>query len=448
MKKLFLLIALFAGIITANAQTATASLQTVQITKLDSIAARVQAMRNAFRASFFSTSGGYSTPDLLYSAGDGAPYLQLLRNGQVDDNYQPVLRRNGYNGNNNKSVFKDFQGYGVFNESPSDSSVFKDRYGKSWLRNIYYNSYDYVNARSVFKISDGSSVFAQISSRIQNVYDNTAYCASTANRLYSSGSSKTAAELLDSIFSAVNRVKNSEYGVGSTPQTYGYETWGEAQTNFESQVATSVGSLDTKITLGQNTKSASIPVTVASDQGALSTNATMTEPSTPTTVINSFSFSPASSASVISWVKPSAGTGYKINYIKISGTQTTGGYVVFKLLSLNTLPTGSGTTNSVAGINIGTGVSQDINTVYWCTSNPSGGAAVEGTASSMGQDVAAIPAPGTLTVKPGTIFDFRNLPYSTRPTVTTSGTRAIAVAMEGVTLTGGVLRIEVCYDKY
>jgi hypothetical protein len=235
---------------------------------------------------------------------------------------------------------------------------------------------------------------------------------------------------------------NGQSGVTPTAPDLGFGTWGEGIVQYLNNINSSFQADGSNAFVNiANTPTVDIAPTTT-----VNTNVNFNALSSETTIVSSASFAPASSASLIINIKPQTGTGIKINYIKITGTQTTAGNVVFKIHPITSQPTG-GSASGFYGVDLNTGSAVNIQDIKFYTANPTGGGAVLQTIACIGQEVVPIPAPGTITTNAGYTWDFTKT-GTNKPRVLTSGANSIAIFMEGVTLTGGVIRFEISYNAY
>jgi len=205
---------------------------------------------------------------------------------------------------------------------------------------------------------------------------------------------------------------------------------------YSEYIYTATSSLDTKITNGSNVAASSIPVVLATD---ITPTVNSQAIQTASTIVYSSSLAPVASASLILAIAPA--TTSKLDRITISGIQTTGGNVIFKLMTLTSAPTGGSYTNPY-GYNLEDGAAvSNTSDVKFFTANPTGGGALPTGTGLMSVVSTPIPA-ATATTDSEYTFDFTTNKNAKQPVVSSSRIIALVVN-DGVTITGGNLFITV-----
>lgn len=412
-----------------SSSSATSSLQTVQINtltlikkSLDTNNTQIRSMIN-LQDEYLSALGmgvGYWSNRIKLN-NDTANTLRRIANSRLTSNGGSVADH-AYN----ISAFMDDGGNGAFITGSGNGSVFK------------------VGGQSIPFLTKQSSDTTN-----QELRSTVAQLGGVNTRLdtYLSSGGTGIGTKSDSIVERLRILDWHINGVNITPQVYspGVESWGEANLIQQISTTSEIQTLSSKITNGSNVAAGSVPVVLATDV----TPTVMTIPGssfTGTTCVNSASFTPVATASLIARIKPLKATGLRVNWIKISGTQTTGGNVVFKLLSLTAAPSG-GSPSNLSDINIETGNAEGNPGFNWYTGTPTG-ITVAGTQAVTSRAVIHIPAPGATYATPEYVWRFGEDNLTPRYNILTSGNNSLAIAMEGVTLTGGILQITVCYTYY
>lgn len=209
-------------------------------------------------------------------------------------------------------------------------------------------------------------------------------------------------------------------------------------------VVTPVSATQLPAALGQTTKSASVSVALASDQGALpvsqSTSPWVVAPvdgqkATYSSAI--LGLVPAASATDVFTLAGSASKTVRVTRVSVSGTQTTAGEVDIQLLKRSTADTG-GTSTAPAAVPHDSADAAATATVAAYTANP----AVLGTlVGSIRTRKAQIGSPATVTSQSETEWLFGNRPAQA---VVLRGTaQVLAVNLNGVTVTGGSLNVSI-----
>lgn len=147
-------------------------------------------------------------------------------------------------------------------------------------------------------------------------------------------------------------------------------------------------------------------------------------------------FTPAASATDILTIEGAVGQSTRISRITISGVQTTAGSVLFALIYRNGTNTG-GTSTTVTNVYHDSADMAGFAVIRAYTANPTLG----GTVGYLRQRRHFIPAASTATPSPPLVWDFG---ASGKEVSVATGT-LIAVSLEGATITGGSLSIEVEY---
>jgi hypothetical protein len=145
---------------------------------------------------------------------------------------------------------------------------------------------------------------------------------------------------------------------------------------------------------------------------------------------------PAASATDIFTITGSASKTVRVTRVRVSGTETTAGHATFQLIKRSTADT-AGTSAAVSAVPLDSTDAAATATVLSYTANPTLGTTVGTVAASR----IFLPAPATATGEESLLFTFGDL--AAKALVLRGTSQVLAVNLNGVTVTGGSLHIEV-----